>query len=93
MELLEASPAQGSVGGPVGVIEGPPRRPDSALHVVDRRVGDLAERLLGGGIHVPKRLAAARLDQRSVDQHPRLWLHLRSVGRHPLIIPFQLAVG
>ena len=84
MELLETAPAQGPVGGPVGVVEGPPCRPDGALHVVDRGVGHLAEQFLGGRIDVPERPAAARLDQLSVNQHPRLWLHPRCIGRHSL---------
>ena len=60
---------------PVGLVERAPCGGDGALHVVGRRVGDLAEHLLGGGVDVVEALARRGFDQLAVDEHADLALH------------------
>ena len=50
LELLEAVLAEGPVGGPVGLVEGPPGGGDGPLHIFRGAIGHLAQQLLGGGI-------------------------------------------
>src|SRR5256885_1019683 len=69
VQLLEAALAERAVGGPVGLVERPPGGGDGALHVVDGRVGDFAQHLLGGRVDVLEALAGGGFHQLAVDEH------------------------
>ena len=75
VQLAEALLAEGAVGRPVGLVERSARRGDGALHVVDTRVGDLAEHLFGGRVDVVEALARRGLHELAVDEHADLALH------------------
>ena len=75
LQLQQALLAERVVGRPVGLVERAPRRGDGALHVVGRRVGDLTEDLLGGGVDVVEALPRRGFDQLTVDEHADLALH------------------
>ena len=76
LELLEAALAEGAVGSPVSLVEGPPGGVDGPMHVRLGRVRDLAEHRLRGRIDARERLRLT-LDELAVDQHPRLEPDLR----------------
>ena len=79
VQLQQAALAQLAVGRPVGLVEGAPGGVDGPEHVLLRRVGDLAERLLGGRVDVGEGAGLA-VDELAVDHHLRLEPNLYSVS-------------
>ncbi len=69
LELFEAALAEGPVGGPVGLVEGPPRSRNGPLHVSHGPVGNVADDLLGRRVDVVEPLPRRRLDELAVDEH------------------------
>jgi hypothetical protein len=69
LQLLEAALAERVIRRPVGLVERAASRGDGAPHVVNRRVGHLAEDLLGGGVDVVEAPTGRGFHQLAVDQH------------------------
>ena len=88
LQLLEAALAQGAVGRPVGLVEGPPGRGDRPLHVLGGGVGHLAEHLLRRRVDVLEPLARSCLDELAVDEHAHL--AGRALGGHAVPLPCLL---
>ena len=79
VQLQQAALAQLLVGRPVGLVEGAPGGVDGPVHVLLRRVGDLAERLLGRRVDVGEG-AGLPVDELAVDHHLGLEPDLYSVS-------------
>ena len=88
LQLPEAVLAERTVGGPVRLVEGAPSGGDGTSHVLARCVRDMAQQLLGRGVHVREGPAIGRIDKLSVNEQPRLGVDLgyRSHS-HLLLIP------
>jgi hypothetical protein len=72
LELLEAAPPEGVVGGPGRLVEGAPGRGDGGVHVLGSAVGDPTDHLLGGRVDVVEDGAGFRIDEVPVDPHASL---------------------
>ncbi len=79
VQLQQTALAQLLVGRPVGLVEGAPGGVDGPVHVLLRRVGNLAERLLGRRVDV-REGAGLAVDELAVDHHLRLEPDLYSVS-------------
>ena len=79
VQLQQAALAQLLVGRPVGLVEGAAGGVDGPVHVLLRRVGDFAERLLGRRVDVGEGAGLA-VDELAVDHHLRLEPDLYSVS-------------
>ena len=69
LELAQATRSKLQVGRPGGLVEGPTGGGNSPFHIFGRGIRDLADDLLGGGVHIGVGSAALGFDQFAVDQH------------------------
>ncbi len=72
LQLLQATLAERTVGGPVGFVERPSGSADGPTHVVGARCGGASEDRTGCGADIVEFRPGGGRDQLAVDQHPRL---------------------